>query len=141
MEYQKLGTYYVLRLEVGEEVNQTIKEFCRKEKIRSGKISGIGMLREAVISYFVPSLGEYQHKPIEEFVELTSLVGNISIMDGEVIPHLHATLADAQFNLFGGHLTSGEIGVTGEIILEPFQGVIVRKKHQETGLRLLALGE
>jgi predicted DNA-binding protein with PD1-like motif len=39
----------------------------------------------------------------------------------------------------GGHLTSGEIGVTGELIVEPFPGIIERKINQESGLNLLAL--
>jgi len=44
-------------------------------------------------------------------MEMTSLMGNISIMEGEPFPHLHVTLADANFQLLGGHLSESEIGV------------------------------
>ena len=47
-------------------------------------------------------------------------MGNISIMEGEVYPHLHVTLCDAKFNVVGRHLSAGEIGVTGELFIEPF---------------------
>jgi len=68
-------------------------------------------------------------------------MGNISIMEGEVFPHLHATLSDAKFNVYGGHLSAGEIGSTGEFVIEPFDQDIERKLFQETGFRLLALEE
>ena len=70
---------------------------------------------------------------------MTSLMGNISLMEGEPFPHLHVTQTDDKLHLFGGHLTSAEIGVTGELTVEPFGGVLERKISQEIGLNLLAL--
>jgi predicted DNA-binding protein with PD1-like motif len=60
-------------------------------------------------------------------------------MEGQVFPHLHVTLSDAKFNVYGGHLSSGEIGVTGEFVIEPFNIEIERKLYQETGFCLLVL--
>ena len=139
MKFKKLGDYYVLRLEVGEEIIGEIKRFCLAQGIGSGKVTGIGVLRKAKISYFDLELLDYKHREISDYMEMTSLMGNISVMEGELYPHLHVTLADASFNLLGGHLSEGEIGVTGELIIEPFEGVIERKYYQETGFRLLAL--
>ena len=62
-------------------------------------------------------------------------------MSGGIFHYLHVTLADANFNVFGGHLSAGEIGVTGELLIEPFDKEIEGKLHQETGFRLLALEE
>ena len=60
-------------------------------------------------------------------------------MEAEPFPHLHVTLADVNFQLLGGHLNEAEISVTGELIVEPFSGVVERKIDQETGLNLLVL--
>jgi len=141
MEFRKYGERYMLRLEVGEEIVETIKEFCDRHGIGSGKVTGIGMLRKAQISYYDPALRDFHHREISEYVELTSLMGNISIMEGEVYPHLHVTLCDAKFNVVGGHLSAGEISVTGELFIEPFDEKIERKHYQETGFRLLVLEE
>ena len=141
MEFRKYGERYMLRLEVGEEIIGTIKEFCKQQAIGSGKVTGIGVLRKAQISYYDLALRDYHHREISEYVELTSLMGNISIMEGQVFPHLHVTLCDANFNTFGGHLSAGEIGVTGELVIEPFDQEIERKLYQETGFRLLVLEE
>ena len=42
MQYKKFGGEYVLRLDAGEEIIETIKGFCIEEGIRAGKVSGIG---------------------------------------------------------------------------------------------------
>ena len=51
-------------------------------------------------------------------MEITSLVGNVSQMDGEVYLHIHVNIADENNNVFGGHLTSAVISATGEIIID-----------------------
>ena len=141
MEFRKCGERYMLRLEVGEEIIGTIKEFCDRHGIGSGKVTGIGVLRKAQISNYDLALRDYHHREISEYVELTSLLGNISIMEGEVFPLLHVTLCDAKLNVVGGHLSAGEIGVTGELFIEPSDEKIERKHYQETGFRLLVLEE
>ena len=139
MEYRKIGQKYLLRLEIGEEINTQLKKFCIELNVGAGQVSGIGVVRKAFISYFNLSTGDYSQKELSGNMEMTSLMGNISIMDGEPFPHLHVTLADENFQIQAGHLSFGEIGVTGELIVEPFPGVIERNIDQESGLRLLDL--
>ena len=141
MEFRKFGERYLLRLEVGEEIIGIIKDFCMKQGIGSGQVSGIGVLRKARISYFDLALRDYHHRDISDYVELTSMMGNISIMEGQVYPHLHVTLSDNKFNVYGGHLSAGEIGITGEFVIEPFDQEIERRLYQESGFRLLVLEE
>ena len=138
MKYRKYGEVYVLRLEIGEEIITQLKKFCIELVIESGKVNGIGVVRNAIISYFDLASMEYQHREIIANMEMTSLMGNISLMEGEPFPHLHVTLVDENFQLSGGHLTSAEIGVTGALTVEPFGGDLERKISQENGLNLLA---
>ena len=139
MKFRKLGEIFILRLEIGEEIITQLKEFCLENKIQSGQVSGIGVVRRAKISYFDLSSGKYLHQELSGNMEITSLMGNISVMEGEPFPHLHITLADDKFRIRGGHLSEGVIGVTGEIVLEPFPGLVERKINQENGLNLLVL--
>jgi predicted DNA-binding protein with PD1-like motif len=139
MQYRKIEQIYVLRLEIGEEIITQLKNFCKELEIGSGKVSGIGVVRRATISYFDLPSGDYLHRDLSGNMEMTSLMGNISIMDGEPFPHLHVTLADKDFQLVAGHLSAGEIGVTGELVVEPFAETIERKINQESGLNLLVL--
>ena len=49
--------------------------------------------------------------------ELTSLVGNITIKNGNPFVHIHVNVSDEACNAYGGHLFSGTITATGELII------------------------
>jgi uncharacterized protein len=139
MEYRQFENRFVIRLENGEEIVSSIREFCSDRQIRAGMIFGIGALSEARISYFDPVAGEYLHRDLIGDREMTSLTGNISTTGEEIILHLHVTLADRDYNVTGGHLTSGLIGATGEIFVDKIEGKLERKPVNESGLKLLTL--
>lgn len=141
MDFQKLGQSYVLRLEVGEEIITQLTKFCKQQRIGAGKVTGIGVTRSAKISYFDVKSGDYKHRELTGNMEITSIMGNISMMDGEPLAHLHVNLADEHYQLLGGHLSAAEIGVTGELVLEPLEGTLERRLFPETGRRLLALAD
>lgn len=136
MEYKKFGSKYVIRLEKGEEIVESIKTLCEKEEIKLGSITGIGATNKAVVGLFETSTKEYHSKDLIGDMEITSLLGNISQMEGEVYLHLHITLADHNYNVYGGHLTSAVISATGEIIIDTIEGVVDREFDEEIGLNL-----
>lgn len=136
MEFKKFDSKYVIRLEKGEEIVESIKKLCEKEDIRLGTISGIGATNRAVIGLFETNTKEYHSKELTGDMEITSLVGNISQMDGEVYLHIHINLANEENKVFGGHLTSAIISATGEIVIDVIEGVVDRKFDEEVGLNL-----
>lgn len=136
MEFKKFDSKYVIRLEKGEEIVESIKKLCEKEDIKLGTISGIGATNRAVIGLFETNTKEYHSKELTGDMEITSLVGNISQMDGEVYLHIHINLANEENKVFGGHLTSAIISATGEIVIDVIEGVVDRKFDEEVGLNL-----
>ena len=56
MEYRKFGSTYILRIDRGEEILESITALCRKEKIYLGSISGIGAVGEVTLGVFNLSL-------------------------------------------------------------------------------------
>ncbi len=121
----------------GEEIVESIKKLCEKEDIKLGTISGIGATNRAVIGLFETNTKEYHSKELTGDMEITSLVGNISQMNGEVYLHIHINLANEENKVFGGHLTSAIISATGgEIVIDVIEGVVDRKFDEEVGLNL-----
>jgi hypothetical protein len=126
MQFTQIDNTFLIRLERGEEIHAVLKAFCQQHGISAGWLTGIGALMQAELGYFHRDRMEYSWKVIETDHELTSLMGNISLKEGEPWLHLHATLSDEQFQVTAGHLKSGVISVTGEIILHPLPGPIIR---------------
>ena len=136
MEYRKFGTKFVVRLEKGEEVVESIKTLCRENNIRLGTVSGIGAADKATIGLFEPATKKYHSRKLTGDMEITSLIGNISTQEGDVYLHLHATLAGSSNQVVGGHLNSAVISATGEIVIDVIDGNVDRKFSQEIGLNL-----
>ncbi len=136
MEFRKFRDKYVLRMEKGEEIVSTLKNFCEENKIELAKVSGIGAVNKAVIGLFETTNKEYYSKELLGDHEITSLSGNISTMNGEVYLHLHINLADKEYNTKGGHLNSAVISATGEFIIETIDGKVDREFNEEIGLNL-----
>jgi hypothetical protein len=139
MQFTQIGDTFVLRLESSEEIHATLKTFCKRYNITAGWLTGIGALKQAELGYFHRERKDYSWKKIDNDHELISLVGNISQKEGDIWLHLHATLSDEHFQVIAGHLKSGVVSVTGEIILHPLLGNVTRRFDPDFNSYLLAL--
>ena len=137
MKFKKFKNKWIVRIDKGEEVIQTIKKVCEDNKIKLGSISGIGAADRVTIGLFNTKNKQYQSQELIGDYEITNLSGNISTMNGEIYLHLHIGLSDSKYNAYGGHLTSAVISGTGEIIIEEIEGEIEREFNKEVGLNLL----
>ncbi|HBQ85007.1 MAG TPA: DNA-binding protein, partial [Syntrophomonas sp.] len=59
MQYMKYDDIYLLSLDRGEEVIQSIKDFCRKQKITLGLIHGIGASNQISVGLFETAAMQY----------------------------------------------------------------------------------
>lgn len=136
MEYRKFGNKYVVRLDRPEEVVSSLQKFCQEQGISLGWVMGIGAVNKVKIGLFEPGIKKYHSSVLEGDFEITSLVGNISTMNGEVYLHLHINVADKEHHTFGGHLNEAYISATGEFLIEAIEGEVEREFSEEVGLNL-----
>ena len=136
MKYKKIESTYVIRLEKGERVIEKLLGLCEKEKIKAGYFNGLGALSEVELRHFNLMTKEYSSKKLSGLYEITSLHGNISEMSGKSYIHAHIVVGDSQLNSWSGHLNEATVSATCEIILVKVDGLITRKKDEETGLNL-----
>ena len=137
MIYKKFNNKYIVRLNVGEEIVESVKKFAQEENIRFGTVTGIGAINKAKIGLFNTETKEYQSTILEEDMEIISLAGNITEMNGEPYIHLHIALANSEHNVKAGHLNMAVISATGEIIIEAIDGYVDREFDDDIGLNLL----
>lgn len=137
MEYRKFNDTYIIRLNKGEEIINSIKEICNKENIKLAEITGLGASNLVEIGIFNVNTKEYNTKAFKGMFEITSLVGNITTKDGNVYLHIHINFGDEEGNVKGGHLVQSRISATSEIIIKKVDGEVGRKLNNEIGLNLL----
>ena len=136
MEYRRLGNTYMVRIDRGEDIMVQLKELCEKESVRLGRVEAIGAADRAMIGVYDLEKKEYSTEEISEFMEITGLNGSITEMDGKPYIHLHATLADRNHRVHGGHVIEMRVGATCEMFVTVPEGKVDRKKDEELGINL-----
>ncbi|WP_054251400.1 PPC domain-containing DNA-binding protein [Neofamilia massiliensis] len=138
MEFKKFKDRYLVRLEKGEDIVQSLLSLAKSENIRLASINGLGAVSYAEIGLYKLDEKKYYSNTYEGDFEIANLHGNLSTMDGEEYIHLHIIVADGDQRCFGGHLNKGIISATGEIFVDVLDGEVDRFKG-ENGINLLDL--
>jgi len=114
-----------------------LTKICQKYNIKVGRIEAIGAVKCANLAYYDQTIRKYLTFFIDKPLEITKLIGNISIFEEKAFVHAHITLADKDGNCYGGHLSSGTIVYACEFILESYKGhLFERSQDNKTGLNL-----
>jgi predicted DNA-binding protein with PD1-like motif len=130
---------YAIVLATGDETIGALQQFVRERKIDTAALTAIGAFERAVIGYFDWQLKDYRRIPVEEQVEVLSLIGDIAEAKGEPALHIHAVLGRSDGSVVGGHLLEGHVRPTLEVILTEPPAHLRKKKDPETGLALIAI--
>jgi len=136
MEFKKTSYGFVIKVEPGEEIHQVLSKVCQATDISSGFLSGIGAVQQVELGYFDIQHNQYQFKKIDRALEIVSLSGNIALVDGEPMAHLHGIFSDANFQVVAGHVKSATVSVTGELCLVTDDTTVKRSTDEKTGLKL-----
>jgi predicted DNA-binding protein with PD1-like motif len=139
MKYFVLGSAYVIRLDAGERIVETLRALCERDGIGGGFFNGLGAVGQAEIGHYDPAANEYGWTVLSGPYEIVSLYGNITTVDGKSFVHAHIALGDNTFAVKGGHLREAVVSVTCEVTLTRFRDDIGRRKDEGTGLPRLAL--
>jgi len=137
MNYKVFKDIIVVRLDKGEEIISSIKELCKKKSITAGTISGLGAADFVVIGLYNVKEMAYYSTTYEDYFEITSLTGNISVKDDEPYLHINGTFANIDSICIGGRVNEARISSTCEIVIQRIDGVIGRSLDENTGLNVI----
>ena len=59
MKFRRTRYGYTVRIDTGEDIIATLREFARAEGVRAGLISGLGSVGETELGFFVRATGKY----------------------------------------------------------------------------------
>ena len=139
MESQEEGNLMIVKYVEGDIVHN-LEQLASQPDFGSAVIvSGIGMLRDAIIGYFDGT--HYQNHQVKGAAELVSLQGNIgrATDTGRAVCHLHAALATPDHCVVGGHLMAGTVTIVNEIMLYRLHETTISRHRNAQGLLELHL--
>ena len=130
-----------MTLAKGDNINKTFESFAEVKGVGCAWLNGIGALENPEIGYYSLEDKSYHRKTFKGEYELTSLIGNITLKEGQPFSHTHITFSDTEFRVFGGHLFNANITAAGEFIMQFGSDEINREMNAEIGLPLWCLEE
>ncbi|MFU0832492.1 MAG: PPC domain-containing protein [Oscillospiraceae bacterium] len=136
MQYKKCGNTLAIRVDRGEELVKAIQSACEQENIAFGFITGIGAADHAVVGLYRVAEQKYYSNTFDGEMEMTSLLGSVTEMNGKTYLHLHANFAKSDGQVIGGHLNEAVISGTGEIFVQILNGKMDRRRDSVTGLNI-----
>ena len=121
----------------GKDLLDEISAVCRDEGITLGRVEALGAVQKATVGFYNQNSRRYEILELDRQLEITALVGNVSLKDGRPMVHAHITLSDREGNAYGGHLVAGTVIFACEFIIQELAGpALVRVFDEPTGLPL-----
>jgi uncharacterized protein len=133
---------YVLVLDKGDDAVSCIEGFARLKGIAAAQLTGIGAFSDAMLGFFDWETKDYRKIPVQEQVEVVSLLGDIALgLDGQPALHPHVVVSRADGTAMGGHLLEAHVRPTLEVVLTESPKYLHKRKDSESGLALIVAGE
>lgn len=129
---------FVAILETGDEVMACLGEIARAESLSAAQITGIGAFSDAVLAYFDWEAKAYREIPVEEQVEVASLIGDIGREEGDkAAVHVHLVLGHRDGRASAGHLLRAHVRPTLELVITESPAHLCRRRDPASGLNLI----
>lgn len=132
---------YALIFDEGNDPMVGLSTFARENRLSGSQFTAIGAFSRATLGYFDWQTKEYEKIPIEEQVEVLSLIGDVALKDGEPQVHAHVVLGKRNGTAHGGHLLHAEVRPTLEVIITESPAHLQKTHDDESGLALIHIEE
>ena len=130
---------HVLVFEQGDEVMAELQRFVKENDVGAAHFTGIGGFSSVTLGYFERARLDYRPIPLEEQVELLSILGDVAIAEDGPKVHAHVVVGKRDGTAYGGHLLRGRVWPTLEVVLTGSPAELRKSHDPETGLALIDL--
>lgn len=140
MKYKFDGFNWLVRLEKGELLVESLAKLFKEQKLPSCWVSGLGGAVWAELGFYHLDKKEYEWKKLAQPLEILSLQGNVAWDGEEPVFHIHGSFSDDKMQALGGHVKELEVAGTCEILLHKwYANNLTRSRDENIGLNLLDL--
>ena len=142
MQFRRFGNKFFVRIDKGEEIMSSLKNFCEQEKITLAEVKALGAVDDFIVGLFDVKEKKYHSNHFTFPAEIVSLWGTVTTKDGKFYPHIHMSAGDIHGHVYGGHLSSARVSATCEMIVDDISEgssngfTVERKMNEEVGLNL-----
>jgi predicted DNA-binding protein with PD1-like motif len=143
MKYKLLNdgpqkTFAVI-LNSGEETMQCLKTFATEQRLHAASFTAVGAFSDTTVGFFDFAVKDYKKIAFKEQMEVLSVTGDISLYEDKPKIHAHVVLGRADGSAHGGHLVTGIVHPTLELILTETPAYLKREMDEDSGIPLIKI--
>ena len=130
---------YAVIFAKGDEIMSGLTEFAVREKLVAGYFTAFGALESARFGWFDRAQNAYRNIPIDQQVEMISLIGDVGVVNGVPQIHAHGAVGFPDGQVHGGHLLEAVVWPTVELFFTAYRTPLIKTHDAETNLSLFDL--
>jgi hypothetical protein len=131
---------FALVLETGDEAMACFLSFAAEQRLTAAQITAIGAFSRVVLKYFDWDSKNYLENEVNEQVEVASLMGDVALAPtGQPSVHVHLVVGKRDGTALAGHLGSGIVRPTLEVVITESPAHLRKIDDPATGLALIRL--
>jgi len=127
----------IYSLKAGAKVPDDIVAIAARERILTARVEAIGGVNDLRLAYFNHVSKKYEEHDFHEFLEVTSILGNITLKVGRPFLHIHGTFGRKDLSVLAGHVMAATVFPLLEVVVTPTKNRALRKFDQELGLNVI----
>jgi predicted DNA-binding protein with PD1-like motif len=131
---------YLVFLEPGDELLRCLIQFARDQEIEAAVVTGLGGVTELELGTGAARDREQRLNTLRESLEICSLTGTLTLVDGEPFPHLHGSFARRDYSVIGGHVYQAVCATTAELAVQVSADAMFANSGRSAGTRSNAYG-
>jgi uncharacterized protein len=127
---------YAVIFRPGDEPYAGLTQFATEHHINSAHFTAIGGFSDARLAWFDLDKKMFRVIPIDQQVEVVSLIGDIGLLDGKPQVHMHCVVAYPDGTTRGGHILGAHVSPLLEVFVTADPVKLTKKRDPEKGLTL-----
>ncbi len=121
----------------GDEFFAGLTQFAEEYHVQSAHLTAVGGLHDARLAWYDESKKAYRVIPVDQQVEVDSLVGDIALLDGKPSVHMHCVVSMEDGTTRGGHVLGGHVSPLLEVWVTVDSTPLLKRHDEKTGLNLM----
>jgi uncharacterized protein len=127
----------IYSLKAGTKLPDEVVAIATWEKIPTARVEAIGGVKRLRLAYFNHESKKYEEHEFREFLEVTSIMGNITLKDGKQFLHIHGTFGRKDLSVIAGHVMAATVFPLLEVVITPTRNRALRRFDDELGLNVI----
>jgi predicted DNA-binding protein with PD1-like motif len=128
---------YAVIFKPGDEPYAGLTQFAADHHIQSAHFTAIGGFHDARLAWFDLDKKMFRVIPIDQQVEVVSLSGDIALLDGKPVVHMHCVVAYPDGATRGGHILGAHVSPLLEVFVTADPIPLRKRRDPDTGLAVI----